>query len=237
MIETFNIYCDESCHLEKDMSPVMLLGAMMCPSSEAARIGAAIQDLKRRHRAAGELKWNKVSPSRRDFYLELIDYFFTEPTLRFRALIVKDKAKLNHAYFNAGSHDTFYYKMFYYLLDPLIEAPNGYFIYLDVKDTRSRLRVRHLHQVLCNKKRDFNQELIRRIQSQPAEELQIMQLTDFLLGAVGYQNKPDLMHSPMKLECVKRIQGASGRSLLISTPPWEEKFNLFVFTPREVVAV
>jgi hypothetical protein len=127
MSETFNIYCDESCHLENDVSPVMLLGAIMCPTSEAGRIGAAIQNLKRRHRAAGELKWNKVAPSRSDFYLELIDFFFAEPTLRFRALIVKDKAKLNHAYFNAGSHDTFYYKMFYYLLDPLIEGASARF--------------------------------------------------------------------------------------------------------------
>jgi len=232
----FNIYCDESCHLENDVSPVMLLGAVMCPTSQAARIGAAIQELKQRHRAAGELKWNKVSPSRRDFYLELIDYFFAEPALRFRALIVKDKSKLNHNYFNAGSHDTFYYKMFYYLLDPLIEPLNEYFIYLDVKDTRSRLKVRNLHEILCNKKRDFDRKLVRRIQSQPADELQIMQLTDFLLGAVGYRNRPDLMHSQMKLECVERIQRASRRSLLLSTPPWEEKFNLFAFTPREVVA-
>src|SRR5207244_6527216 len=126
--------------------------------------------------------------------------------------------------------------MFYYLLDPLIEPLNEYFIYLDVKDTRSRLKVRNLHEILCNKKRDFDRKLVRRIQSQPADELQIMQLTDFLLGAVGYRNRPDLMHSQMKLECVERIQRASRRSLLLSTPPWEEKFNLFAFTPREVVA-
>lgn len=27
----YNVYCDESCHLEHDNSSVMILGAMYCP--------------------------------------------------------------------------------------------------------------------------------------------------------------------------------------------------------------
>ena len=31
MSETFNIYCDESCHLENDGQKAMVLGAVWCP--------------------------------------------------------------------------------------------------------------------------------------------------------------------------------------------------------------
>ena len=33
-------------------------------------------------------------------------------------------------------------------------------------------------------------------------------------------------------EIIKKIEKYTGLSLLNSTAPWEEKFNLFVFTPR-----
>jgi hypothetical protein len=32
---TFNVYCDESCHLEHDGIPVMAWGAVTCPEGEA----------------------------------------------------------------------------------------------------------------------------------------------------------------------------------------------------------
>ena len=34
---TFNVYCDESCHLEHDNIPVMAWGAVYCPAARRAR--------------------------------------------------------------------------------------------------------------------------------------------------------------------------------------------------------
>ena len=31
--ELINIYCDESCHLERDGEPIMVLGAVSCPAA------------------------------------------------------------------------------------------------------------------------------------------------------------------------------------------------------------
>jgi len=31
MRDTYNIYCDESCHLEHDGIPTMVIGAVWCP--------------------------------------------------------------------------------------------------------------------------------------------------------------------------------------------------------------
>jgi hypothetical protein len=240
MTQLLNIYCDETCHLENDNEPVMGFGAILCPEDQLARVSAGIADLKQRHRARGELKWEKVSPSRSQFYQELIDWFFTEPDVRFRGWIVESKSRLDHSSFNAGSHDDFYYKMYYYLLEPLVRwrepgepFARTYHIYLDAKDTRSRIKVRDLATVLRNKKRDPRAKLISRIQTVRAKEVQLMQLTDFLLGALAYRNRPRPQQSQAKLACVKRIEHRARFYLKGSTPPWEEKFNFFTFTPQE----
>jgi len=112
----YNIYCDESCHLEHDGFPIMLLGAVWCPLDKAKSISKEIRKIKAAHNAKGELKWTKVSNSRLKFYQNLLDYFFGEDGLNFRCLVVIGKDRLNHSYFNQGSHDSFYYKMYYQLL-------------------------------------------------------------------------------------------------------------------------
>jgi hypothetical protein len=241
-VQIYNIYCDESCHLEHDHQPIMGLGAVMCPLGHLAGANSAIQALKIKHKARGELKWEKVSASRLPFYEELIDYFFQEPALRFRGWLVERKDRLNHDFFNSGDHDSFYYKMFYYLLEPLVQWPQPgeeartYRIYLDIKDSRSRLKVRYLGQVLRRRKRDTSKILVSRVQSADSRYLHLMQLTDFLLGALTYHNRPaPPKPNPAKLACVRRIQGLSHFTLLRGTPPWEQKFNFFTFTPQEVL--
>ncbi len=232
MNEKYNIYCDESCHLENDGQPVMVLGALSIPQSETPHVSEKIRNLKTQHNAQGELKWTKVSPSRQSFYNSLIEYFFQEPSLNFRALVVSNKTNLDHNYFNQGSHDTFYYKMFYYLLNNIISPPNEYFIYLDVKDTHSRKKVQQLKEVLCCSNYDFQGQSIKRIQSIRSDESQLLQLCDFLLGAVSFKNRPASTQSQAKLECLERIETSVQRELTGSTPPWEKKFNLFTFSPR-----
>jgi hypothetical protein len=54
----FNIYVDESCHLENDGMPVMALGAVWCAKDETKRLNEALSVLKKKHKAQGELKWS-----------------------------------------------------------------------------------------------------------------------------------------------------------------------------------
>ena len=62
MSELFNIYCDESCHLEHDSVATMVLGAVWCPADCRIEISKAIRDLKIRHSLPRhfELKWTKT---------------------------------------------------------------------------------------------------------------------------------------------------------------------------------
>ena len=232
MSQEFNVYCDESCHLENDRQPVMLLGAIWCPKSYVRKISAELRELKSKHHARGELKWVKVSKARQRFYLELVDYFFTTPQLHFRCLVVDDKSKLNHDYFNLGSHDTFYYKMYYSMLKTILSPENSYHIYIDIKDTLSQNKVNKLREVLCNNVYDFTRQMIANIQHIRSHESELLQLADLLIGAVSYKNRK-LNENPAKVMIVNSIEKKIDQSLCLSTSLFKDKFNLFVFTPSE----
>ena len=78
MSEIINIYCDESCHLEHDNSPVMVLGAVWLPKNKIKKICLDIREIKLKHNfsKAFEFKWTKISPNKIAFYKDLITYFF-----------------------------------------------------------------------------------------------------------------------------------------------------------------
>lgn len=232
-MEIYNIYCDESCHLEHDHLPIMALGALRCPETEKNRLGREILGIKTKHKAKGELKWTKVSQSRIDFYFELVTWFFSEPSLHFRALIVLNKHKLNHKNFNKNSHNNFYYKMYFSLLNRLLSPENRYNIYIDIKDTQSRLMNKKLKTVLCNNVYDFTGEMIGKIQNLHSHESHLTQLTDFFLGALTYKHR-HMTTNNAKALIIQLIEAKVKYPLTKSTPIREEKFNLFLFNPKNI---
>ena len=229
-----NVYCDESCHLQHDHSPIMTLGAVQFPKDDVRRLALQIKALKTEYQCLGELKWTKVSEKNILFYLALLDLFQSEESLHFRALVVNNKSKLDHETYNDGEHDSFYYKMYYELVRNIIENKSNHCfnVYLDIKDTKSSLKVQTLKQVLANKFRDFDFQQICKIQQIRSHESALLQLCDFLLGAVTYSNR-SLGTSAAKLQVVAALQAKVGYNLRKTTPPWEEKFNLFHFEPRD----
>lgn len=231
MSETYNIYCDESCHLEHDHQKAMVIGAVWCPLAQRAVIARQIREIKVRHGLAPdfEIKWSKVSPKKVEFYLELIDFFFNDPRLHFRAIVVPDKSKLNHAAFDQ-THDDFYYKMYFRLLQVIFRSGNCYRIYIDIKDTKSEAKKNRLHDYLSNAKYDFNKEMIERIQQVHSHEIEQLQLADLLIGALAYLHR-GLTTSKAKEAIIERVKKLSGLSLLHSTLPSEQKYNLFIWEP------
>lgn len=234
MSRVMNIYCDESCHLEHDHIPVMVLGALVCPVEERRRITELIWALKEKHGLARnfEAKWTKVSPAKKAFYEELIALFFAEDALSFRAVVIPDKSLLDHGRF-AQSHDDFYYKTYYRLLTALLENSNRYHIYLDIKDTQGQKKVNKLHEVLCNAHLDFDRDMIERIQQVHSHEVELMQLTDLLIGALAYRFR-NLNSSGAKLELIEQIKSYSKLSLRSSSLLTARKFNLFVWEAQGV---
>lgn len=226
----FNIYCDESCHLEHDNQKYMVLGGIICERSVRNKIKRDILEIKTRNniRKNAEIKWNKVSPSKLNYYKEIVDYFFDNDDLRFRALII-DKTQLRHNAFNQ-THDDWYYKMYYQLLLNLVEPKQENYIYLDIKDTKSAKKVEGLKKYLNFKLMDYEFEVIKNIQSINSQESTILQLADLMIGAVGYKNRKvydEENASIAKRELMMYIIEKSGYSLNKSTFLSEKKFNLF----------
>ena len=231
MNEVFNIYCDESCHLEHDSIPVMVLGATWCGAERSQPIARRIRDIKQKHDLGPkfEIKWTKISPAKVELYLDLVDYFFDEDDLHFRGLIISDKSELNHAAFQQD-HDTWYYKMCFTLLEPLISPRCSYHVYLDIKDTRSETKRAKLEEVLRNSRHDSHGQIIRRVQQIRSHESELMQIADLLIGAVCHHNR-GIKTSAAKTEVIHRIQRRSNKSLSDTTWLREPKLNLLLWRP------
>jgi hypothetical protein len=232
---THNIYCDESRHLELDRTGPMVLGALWCPTDAAAGIAARIREIKVEHGVPAnfEVKWTKVSPAKLDLYKSLVEFFFDRADLRFRALVAP-KENLAHAAFGQD-HDTWYYKMYFELLKLLLDPQHHYRIYLDIKDTRSDEKVRHLHAVLAHNIYDFDRRILERVQTVRSHEVELLQLADLFIGAVGFANSP-IGTSAAKRTIVAQVRKRSGYSLTKSTLLGERKLNVFCWTPRRVAS-
>lgn len=232
-MQTYNIYCDESCHLKNDCLRTMVMGAVWCPLNETSRIAEKIRTIKVLHGLPPwfEIKWTKVTPSKREFYHDIVNYFFDEGDLHFRALVVPDKGALRHDDFQQD-HDTWYYKMYFDMLKVLISPKKRYRIYIDIKDTRGGRKVHFLRKVLNTANYEFERDIIERLQIVRSHDIEQMQLADLLIGCVGYANRGQ-RGSETKLSLVEKVRFRSGYDLTRSTLLREQKVNVFLWHARE----
>lgn len=235
----YNVYCDETCHLEHDGINDMVLGAVWCPQAKLQEINQRIKEIKLRNGVSVnmELKWTKISPAKVQLYKDIIDYFFDDDDLHFRGVIIPDKSKLNHSLFNQ-THDQWYYKMYFDMLKVIFSPSDNYEVYIDIKDTHSYRKAQKLREVCSNSMYDFSQSIIRRLQPIRSDEVQIMQIVDLLIGAIGYENRkfpPDFEKSKAKQEIIELIKKRSGYTLKKTTLLREEKLNLLAWDAREIV--
>ena len=234
MADLVNVYCDESCHLERDGIPVMVLGAVWCEAYLARRISLRIRDIKLRHGvpATFEVKWSHVTANRLNLYLDLVDYFFTEEFLHFRGVLIPNKGML-HQPGGTSSHDDWYYRLCFELLDSLIDPREIYGIYLDIKDTRSERNRADLEERLQASGRERDSAFLCRVQHIRSHESEILQLCDLLIGAISYETR-GITGSLPKLAVVRRIREHSDQTLERVSPEPGAKFALLRWPAEEV---
>ena len=234
MSDIFNVYCDESCHLEHDQQKAMVLGATWNPMDKTREIAVRLREIKKKHGLAPgfEVKWTKVSPAKLGFYLDWVDYFFDDDDLHFRALIVPDKSKLRHSAVPGQDHDLWYYKMYFDMLKVILRPNARYRVYLDIKDTQGAEKTAKLHEVLCNNLYDFSRDVVDRMQLVHSHEIEQLQLADLLIGAISYLNR-DVHGNKAKEALIARMRERSGYNLSKTTLYQEEKINLFRWQARE----
>ncbi len=220
--KTFNIYCDESCHIENDHKQYMFLGSVSSAYNQVKLHTEYIKELKKKHNFYAEIKWTTVSKSKIHFYNELIDYFFATD-LMFRAVGI-EKSKINHDVFNK-SYDDFYYTMYYFLLNHNLNVLFHYNVYLDIKDTLSANKVSKLKDIL-----NIKYGVFRNVQNIRSHESVLMQLTDFIMGAVSYLHNDQYKLNAAKTQIIEKIRIHSNDNLLKTN--YSAKLNLFFIELR-----
>ncbi len=221
-MKTFNIYCDESCHIENDHKQFMFLGSISAAFNQVKLHTENIKELKKKHNFYAEIKWTSVSKSKVHFYTDLVDYFFATD-LKFRAIGV-DKSKINYQAHNK-TFDDFYYTMYYYLLNHNLNSLFTYNVFLDIKDTLSATKVNKLKDILNTKFGVF-----RNVQNIRSHESLLMQLTDFMMGAVSYLHNDEVKGNVAKLQVIEKIKHHSNDKL--EKTNYSPKLNLFFIELR-----
>lgn len=227
----YDLFVDESCHLEHDNISVMCIGYIKVPRLAYDGLRQKFRNIKNYHGIENEIKWSKFSKVRLPLYKDLVDFFFTTP-LEFRCVLVKYKERLNHKDFNNGLHDNFYYKMTYYLLRP--NPPKvEYRVFMDIKDTRGREKLKKIEEVFQNY--HSGESPFVKFQHLRSHENDFFQLTDLFIGAIAYKNRllnGELSENSSKIEFIKYLEKKSGFTLDEGTAPWETKFNIFDHQPK-----
>ncbi len=198
--------------------PYMLLGYISVPYNQLKLHNEKIKEIKKKYHFYGEMKWSKVANSQHKFYNEIIDYFFGSD-LCFRGLIIS-KEQIKNPVFQQD-FDSFYYKMYYQLINHKLDTLSTYNIYLDIKDTLSANKVNKLKDILQTK-----YGVIRNLQNIHSHESVFMQIADLVMGAISYHLRGD-KKVIAKNNLINRIQKHSNYQLDRSTPKSENKLNLF----------
>lgn len=223
----FEVYCDESrpdllCS-ERPQSRFMVIGSLWLPTEYRQRMKADIHALRDKHRIGGEFKWQKVSPSKLEFYRDLIDWFVAQDgNLRFRCIAV-DREKLNLLQFHGADQELGFYKFYYQMLHHWILDFNQYSVFCDFKSNRVRVRLHELQRCLDYSNLSSDIENVQAVRSR---ESVLLQAVDVLTGIAASKLNDSLVAGSAKWELVTHLEKALGHSIG-PTYRSEQKFNVF----------
>ena len=228
-MQIVEIYCDESrpdlfttkCD-KKDK--YLLIGGLKLLAKHRDDIKKNIKALREKYNIYSEIRWNKVSRNKIEFYKELIDIFFSfRDNLRFRCIAVEaEKMDLEH--FHDNDAELGFYKFYYQLLNHWILDYNDYKIFTDLKTNREKNRLHILDNILNN---THLYSYISSIQALPSRQVVLLQLTDLLLGLAGARLNNSCKKDSAKTELLKYFEEKLERKIS-QTPKDELKYNIFV---------
>ena len=227
--KSYNYYMDETCHLLKDDSRYMVIGALACPKSKTYEITNNIKNIKLQHDIGKmfEIKFTKISPAKYDFYKQLLEYFVSDDNLLFRCVIV-DKQLLDHSKFHQ-THDDFYNKMAFWLFRYFLLGEYNY-IYIDYKDTMSYRKGKLVEECLRNDGR-IPSVLQFKVQPINSTESNILQLSDLLVGLIGYKAR-QLTDSKSKLNLIEYLEKTLKYSIDQTTYGEDCKIDILRWRPN-----
>jgi len=222
-----DVYCDESYpdlfSSQNPQADYLLIGSLWLKSKNRKKFKTKIHHLRDQYNVGGEFKWNKVTPSRKQFYLSLIEWFFNQgDELRFRCIVV-DQKQVNLDYFHDSDQELGFYKFYYQMIHHWIQASNIYHIFCDFKSNRRRNRLHTLQECLNNSTLSSKIDKVQAIRS---EESVLIQLTDVLVGIAAARLNNKLKNNSTKFIVTEHLENLLQRNIK-PTYKSEKKFNIF----------
>ena len=118
------------------------------------------------------------------------------------------------------------------MLDALVEYNEQYRVFIDIKDTCGGPKVKKLQEVLCNNKYDFKHEVIKDVQQIKSNESEILQLTDLIMGAIGFYHNGhyhDEKSSQAKKTIVDKLFEKYKSAIVCGTGRGADKMDIFLW--------
>lgn len=224
----FEVYCDESrpdlLSSSKSTADYMVIGSLWFEADRRDDFKQAIHQLRDKHRIGGEFKWQKVSPSKLNFYLDLISWFFEQgENLRFRCIAI-DHSKVNLFHYHQNDQELGFYKFYYQLIHHWILDFNEYSVFCDFKSNRRRDRLKVLQDCLAWSNLSST---ISNVQAVRSDESVLIQLVDTLTGAAAASLNQTAKKNSAKKAVIRRIE-ENLEERIKHTRLNEHKFNVFV---------
>ena len=209
----------------------MLYGLLIVPRGTTEE---AIRDdfsrlREKHHWGMGEFKWEKVSTGKLHIYQEFVDVFFAHPSAEFRCLVV-DKSQIDYVVYHQGDREAAFYEFYYQAISRNLSADNKYWVYADSRNNRQANRWEEL-KAKANEHwigQGAQRNLVRVVEPRSSKEDDLLQITDVLLGAVGYDVE-QRAESPAKVEMVHHIAEQIGCKRLREHWGRNSRFNIWNF--------
>jgi hypothetical protein len=223
----YEVYCDESrpdlLVSSNPQAQFMVLGSLWIPREARKSFKEAIHELRDTFRVGGEFKWQKVSPSRLEFYKELLTWFYSQgDNLRFRCIAV-DHKQVDLKLYHEDDQELGFYKFYYQMLHHWIYDCNEYDFFVDFKNNRRHDRLSVLKKCL-----DLSNlsSLVHKVQAVRSEESVMIQMVDILTGIAAYRLNDKMNPDSAKASLLEHFEGLLGKTIG-PTYKTEQKFNVF----------
>lgn len=218
------IYCDESCHDWTVHHQFMAIGGLKVPRQTKPVLSKQLRRLMGSVGLAGEVKWQKVSTKKLESYKTLVDFFFEQAELQFRAIVV-DQSKVRLEEYHQNDAELAFYKFYYEMLEKWLQLGQSYLILLDHKSNKGADRYTTLRRYLEN--HFLGRIDIVDLTTIESAQTPLAQLCDVLTGCLAATNN-GIREATAKEELAKHIESCAGVSLRASTSLYATKVNIFI---------
>ena len=227
------IFCDESCHLKKDDTNILSLGAISVDEEEMKSIKSEFKRLKSKYNLNEnqEIKWTKISKSRFGLYKELISLFSNSNMYYVNLSFFNIDKRKNYT---KKEFDKLYYDAYEVLFEYITFSNYKYRIYFDKKDTNGKDKLKYLKNAYNSRNNTIKESQILEISEITSDRNIFIQICDLFTGAIAYALRLSYgdMNSPTTIPNGTKIK--ISREILSLVKKEMQKFKIHIINDSEI---